>query len=130
MSAGDYLEDELVDHITGKGSYTMPTIYIFVSTADPTDDGSGVAEPAGSGYARVATEAADWDASSGGSASNAVAITFPKATGAWGELTHFGAYDAATDGNMLWYGELTTPKTISSGEIARFPIGSLTVTVA
>ena len=55
----DYWENKILDHIFGKGSYTPPTIYVGLSTADPTDDGSGLAEPSGNGYARKQTSASD-----------------------------------------------------------------------
>ena len=124
----DYLENKLIDHVNGKTSYTMPTEYIGVSTADPLDDKSGLAEPSGSGYARVATTGATWNAGSSGSATNAAAITFPTATGAWGTITHFATFDAATAGNMLESGELDTPQAITTNQILRFDADALTKT--
>jgi hypothetical protein len=128
-SFGNYLETEILDHIFGKGAYTPPTIYIALSTADPTDDASGMAEPSGNGYARDETEAADWDAASGGALDNANAIEFPQATGSWGTITHFALYDAATLGNMLAHGALTASKAIGSGDTARFAAGDLDVSL-
>lgn len=128
-SFSDYLENEILDHITGKGAYTSPTVYIAVSTADPTDDGSGIAEPSGNGYARVATSAATWNAASSGATSNAAAISFPTATGAWGTITHFALYDAATDGNILAHGDLDTPQAISNNQVLRFAAGELNITL-
>jgi hypothetical protein len=129
-SFSDYWEDEILDHVFGKGVYTPPTIYVALSTADPTDDGSGLAEPSGNGYARVATSGADWDAASGGALDNANAITFPEASGSWGTITHFALYDAATNGNMLAHGALDSSEAISSGEVPRFPAGDLDVSLA
>lgn len=39
-------------------------------------------------------------------------------------------FDAATNGNMIAHGDLGTPKTITSGDTARFPASSLTITFA
>jgi len=128
-SFADYLENEILDHVTGKGAYTSPTVYVGLSTADPTDDASGLAEPSGDGYARVETAAGDWDAASGGATANANAITFPEASGSWGTITHFALFDAATDGNMLMYGTLDTPRSITSGITPRFAVGELDVTL-
>jgi len=128
-SFGDYWEDEVLDHLFGKGAYTPPTIYVAASTVDPTDDGSGIAEPSGSGYARVETAGSDWDAASGGALDNANDINFPEASGSWGTITHFALYDAATDGNMLAHGSLTAGQAIASGEVLRFPAGDLDVTL-
>ena len=128
-SFGNYWEDEILDHVFGKGAYTPPTIYVGLSTADPTDDASGLAEPSGGAYARVQTAAGDWNASSGGATANANAITFPEATASWGTLTHFALFDAASAGNMLAHGSLSTSKSIGSGDTARFAAGDLDVTL-
>jgi hypothetical protein len=128
-SFGDYLEDEVLDHIFGKGSYTPPTIYVGLSTADPTDDGSGIAEPSGNGYARVQTSASDWNTASGGAIDNANAITFPEATGSWGTISHFFLIDSDTGGNMLAHGSLGTSKAIGSGDTPKFSAGDLDVTL-
>ena len=100
-----------------------------LSTADPGDDGSGLAEPSGGAYARVATAASDWNTASGGSLDNASAIEFSEATASWGTITHFALFDAATAGNMLAHGSLTASKTISSGDTASFAAGALDVTL-
>lgn len=128
-SFSDYLEDKILDHIVGKTSFTMPTAYVAASTADPTDDASGIAEPSGDGYARVTTSGATWNASSGGATSNAAAISFPTATGDWGTITHFALYDAATNGNMLAHGDLDTEQAISTNQILRFAAGDLDITL-
>jgi len=128
-SFSDYLEDEVLDHVTGKGAYTSPTVYVALSTADPTDDASGMAEPSGDAYARVETSASDWDASSGGATANATAITFPEATGNWGTITHFALYDASTGGNMLMHGALDASRSITNGITPRFAIGELDITL-
>ena len=40
MSASDYLELEILDHIFGV-AYAQPTVYLALCTADPTDAGTG-----------------------------------------------------------------------------------------
>jgi hypothetical protein len=128
-SFSDYWESEILDHLFGKGTYTPPTIYVGLSTADPLDNGSGLAEPTGNGYARVQTAAGDWNSASAGALDNANAITFPEATGSWGTITHFALFDAASAGNMLAHGALTTSKAIGSGDTAKFAAGDLDVTL-
>lgn len=128
-SFSDYLEDELLDHVFGKGSYTPPTIYIALSTADPLDDGSGLAEPSGNGYARAQTAGTDWNAASGGAIDNANAIAFNEATGSWGTVTHFALMDAASGGNVLVHGVLSASKSIGSGDTAEFAAGDLDVSL-
>lgn len=128
-SFGDYAENKILDHITGKTEFTKPTVYVALSTADPTDDGSGIAEPSGNGYARVTTDGDDWDAASSGATANAAAITFPTASGSWGTITHFALFDADTDGNMLAHGDLSSSQAISTNQIPRFDIGELDITL-
>ena len=128
-SFADYWENEILDHLFGKGSYTPPTIYVGLSTADPTDDSSGLAEPSGNSYARVATAGADWNVASDGAIANANDITFPEATGSWGTITHYAIFEAASTGNMLAHGALNVSKSISSGDTAKFAAGDLDVTL-
>lgn len=125
----DYWENKILDHIFGKGNYTPPTIYVGLSTIDPTDDGSGLAEPSGNGYARTQTSASDWNAASNGSLDNASDITFALATGSWGTITHFALFDAVTAGNMLAHGVLSQSKTIGNSDTARFQAGDLDISL-
>lgn len=136
MSAmSDYLEVELRKHIFRTGSFTKPTgLYIALLTAAPSDAGGGT-EVTGGSYARVnlAPGDANWTApdSTGGLTDNAVAITFPTPTANWGSITHFAIFDAASAGNMLFWGALTTPKTVNNGDPApSFPVGALDITFA
>jgi len=128
-SFSNYWENKILDHIFGKASYTPPTIYVGLSIADPLDDASGLAEPTGNGYTRVATLASDWTAASGGTINNANTITFAEATGSWGTITHFALFDAATSGNMLAHGTLFQSKAINSGDTAKFDVGALDISL-
>lgn len=128
-SFSNYAENKILDHIVGKTSYTMPTAYIALSTADPTDAGTGLTEPVGGAYARKATTGADWAAAASGATSNATVLSFPQATGSWGTITHFALMDAATAGNMIGHGALTASKVISTGDTATFSIGDLDITL-
>jgi hypothetical protein len=127
VSKSDYLENKVLDHTLGKTSYTMPTVYVGLFTAAPTDAGGGT-EVSGGSYARKSTAGADWNAAASGSSSNANAITFVTATASWGTVTHFGLFDAASAGNLLRWAALTTSKTIGSGDTASFAAGTLVVT--
>jgi hypothetical protein len=128
-SFSDYLENELLDHLFGKGSYPPPTIYVALSTANPLDDGSGLAEPSGNNYARVQTAATDWNAASSGFIDNAAVIEFNEATGSWGNITHFALMDAASGGNLLVHGALSTSKSIGTGDTAEFAAGDLDISL-
>jgi len=128
MSAfSDYLENELLDHALGTGSYTAPsTVYVGLSTATLGDDNSGT-ELSGNGYAR---QSAAFDAAVSGTADNTAAIEFPAATASWGTVSHFGIYDAASSGNLLFHGAFTTAKLIDTGDILKISAGDLDITLA
>ena len=114
-SISDFLENELLDHIfNGAGAaYTPPTtVYLGLSTADPGDDGSGLAEPSGNGYARKAIA---FDAAASRLINQTSQVTFDQATGSWGTITHWAAFDALTSGNMLAHGSLSTQKEVVNG---------------
>lgn len=132
-SKSNYLENALLDHVLGGGDYTRPaTVYVglWTSALDDTSDGSTAGEVSGGAYARVAltNNATNWPAASGGAKSNGTEITFPQATADWGTVTHFAILDAATLGNILYWGALTASKTIQDGDTASFAIGDLDIT--
>lgn len=127
MSKTDYLENKLLEHIVGKTAYGMPTVWVGLFTAAPSDAGGGV-EVSGGGYVRKATAGADWGAAAGGSIANAVAMRFVTATAAWGTVTHFGIFDAASGGNLLRWAALATSKVIGSGDTGEFAAGQLVLT--
>jgi len=97
----------------------------------------------GGSYARVAITsslsnwagtqaAASTTVSSGtsGTTSNNGSVTFPVPTANWGTITSFGIFDAATGGNLLIYGTLTTSKTVNNGDAApTFPAAALSVQI-
>ena len=128
MSAmSDYLENEILDHILGTGSYTMPSaVYVGLATGSFGDDASG-SELTGNNYSRVS---ATFSAAASGTTSNSGAIEFAAATGSWGSVSHFGIFDAASSGNLLILCFLSSAKTIASGDILRIAAGDLDVTAA
>ncbi|MCX6559848.1 MAG: hypothetical protein NTZ26_04975 [Candidatus Aminicenantes bacterium] len=128
-SFANYAENKILDHIVGKTSFTLPTAYLALSTADPTDAGTGLAEPSGNNYSRKQTAAADWNAASSGSIANANDLSFPEASGSWGTITHFAIFDAASGGNMLAHGSLTASKAVGAGDVLKFAAGNLTLTL-
>lgn len=123
----NYLENEILDHILGTGSWTMPsTVYLALFTAAPGEAGGGT-EVSGSGYARQATA---FGAASGGVASNSAIEAFTAAGGNWGTITHWALFDASTSGNMLVYGALTASRVVNDGDTISFAIGAVQITAA
>ena len=121
MSLSDYSEALLLDALLAE----MP-FYVALSTADPGDDGSTIAEPADAAYARI--ESSDFSRTDN-TISNTVAVTFVASSASWGTITHFALLDAITDGNILGSGALSPSATVGAGDIAQFAIGALTITL-
>lgn len=121
MSASNYLENKILDHTLGTTTYTKPTIYISLHTADPTETGTGT-EASGGSYAR---QTAAFNAASAGSATNTALIQFSNMP--TGTFTHFGIWDALTAGNMLYYGPLAASKTTTLGDTLVFNSSTLTI---
>ncbi len=135
MSKSDYLENGVLNHVFRAVAFpTIPAaIHVGILTAAPTDAGGGT-EVTGGAYARVSITratgafAAPTDNAGSQRTSNSAAITFPTPTANWGTATHFGIYDAATAGNLLYWGALGTSRTINNGDTApSFAIGALTI---
>lgn len=136
MSFSNYAENAVLNSLFGKTSSfgalaSAPSLYLAVMTAaaDDTSTGSALTEPAGGAYARVAVPAGDWANASNGSITLANNVEFAEATGDWGTITHFALVDAATDGNVILYGEALVSKSILAGDVLRFKAGELTVTL-
>ena len=145
----DFAENKMIDFffraqalgITGASAAagTGPaTLYIALYTAAPNDAGGGT-EVTGGSYARVAVTSSltAWAGTQGagtttastgtsGTTSNNAAIACPAPTANWGVVTSYAALDAASGGNPLIYGTLTTSKTINNGDPApSFAAGAL-----
>lgn len=130
MSASNFLENEILDHILSAATYTAPaTVYISLHTADPGETGAN--ETSGTGYARksVTNDATQWPAAVAGVKSNGAVITFATpGAGGWGTVTHFGMWDASSAGNFLFGGALAVSKTINQDDSVTFGIGDIDIT--
>ncbi len=125
----DYLEDKVLDHVFGGVAYTAPaTLYVALYTVAPTDTGGGT-EVTGGSYARQ-TSTFTVSGTDPTTATNAAAIEYPTATGDYGTVVAVGILDALSGGNLLAYADLTTSKTVSTGDVFRFDAGDLDITLA
>lgn len=133
-AASNYLENKVLDHVLTGTAYTQPAaryIGLFTNTsgnaAANLEAGTLTDEVSGGSYARKAVTFAA--ASSGASATNAT-VTFDAATANWGTITHVAVMDALTSGNVLFWGAVTTAKTIENGDTFQISSGNLTITLA
>jgi len=121
----DSEEMKILDHYTGKTSYTVPTWYAALSTTTPTEGAGSFTEPSAGAYARVALTPATWTAATGGNPSSTSyggTISFPAATGGWGTVTHWGLFSVATlaTGLVRFWGTLDASKAIQTSDTASF----------
>ena len=130
----DVVEKKLIDHLTGKASYTSPApLYLALCTTAPTDTdtSASIIEANYSPYTRIQIPAADWSSASGTGNGASTASNSAQKLGAvcssgssvivgWalspvatvsgaGDITHFGTCASTTVNTTS-----TTP-TISAG---------------
>ena len=110
----NFTEKKILDHLLKTASYSPPaTVYLGLSTADPTHDGSGWADPTYTGYARKAITFA---AAGSRAIAQTGAINFNPCTVGSSTVTHWGLWDQlASGGNLLAYGALSVAKNIVVG---------------
>jgi hypothetical protein len=125
----DYLESALVNHVLRNTEYVRPaSVWVALLTSSPGETGTMTSELSGDAYARQqVTFGAPTQVDGRAEVANSDEILFPQATGNWSEATHFAIMDASSSGNALYYAALTTPRTASTGDQIRFPVGSLKV---
>jgi hypothetical protein len=135
-AASNYLENKVLDHVLKVSAYTQPTnIYLALfnntsgNAASNLEAGTLTDETStsGTGYARKIVA---FGAASGGVSSTNASVTFDTATASWGTITHIAVIDALTAGNVLFYGAVTTPKSIDLGDTFQVTLGNLTITLA
>ena len=99
--------------------------WVALSTTTPNSDGSNFTEPAGGlGYTRQQYDniSGNFTTASLGTGPNQQvvrnvnAVAFDQASGSWGTITHWGLYDAASGGNVVDFGPLTTARNVQAGE--------------
>lgn len=110
MNLNDYGENKVFDALLrGQALGAPATWYLALGTNLRSDSGAPV-EPAGGGYARLAVTAnltnftstqGNTAVSSGtdGTGENAIDMTFPTSTAAWGDIKSVWFMDAAAAGN-------------------------------
>ena len=127
----NYLEDQITGWIAGTAFATAPTAtFVQLYSQDPGEGGGAT----GALYSRyqVASGAGSWTRGTGGNGTitNASAFTITSSATATASATHVAVWDASAAGNLLFYGALTTAKTIASGDEVKFNASALTLTVA
>jgi hypothetical protein len=120
----DAVEQLILDHYTGRTTYTVPTWYLGASTTTPTETGGNFTEPSGNNYARIALTPATWNAATGGdpsSTSYGSPVTFAASTGGWGEIVAQGMFTNPTGGTVQAWSTLSSNPSIWTGDSLVIP---------
>lgn len=130
MSAfSNYTEAAIVNHFLRATSQASPSaVYVALYTSDPAEDASGTE----ASYTNYARQTSTWTAlSAAGETKNSGAIVFPANGNASASVTvtHAAVFDAASGGNMLIKGALTTSKTIEVSDVFAVADAQLVLTV-
>ena len=121
----NYLEEKIVEHFLRNNAITPPTtVYVALFESDP-GEATGGTETAYTGYARQSSTWTALDAN--GQTKNVGALTYPANGNAAASVTinHLALYDAATNGNRLFYAQLSASKTLSPGDVLSFAANSI-----
>jgi hypothetical protein len=148
-AASNYLENKILDHILkfGNGSVTVGTgagyappavLYLALfnntstNTAANLEAGTLTDETVTSGGTLYARKSVTFASASGGSSATDATVTFDTAGADWGTITHIAIMDGGTrgSGNVLFWGAVTTSKTIQTGDTFQVSSGNLTIALS
>lgn len=132
MAVSKYLGEAWLNAAFRNIAFSSPTtVYLALYTTDPTDYDTGTeVSTSGTAYTRRAvTFGAPTEVSGKNTIANASDIEFPVATADWGLITHVGVKTASSGGNLLYYGPLTNPKTIETGDQFKVAAGNLVLDI-
>lgn len=125
MSLSNTYETTTLKWLLTTDAVTRPTAwYLALYTVAPGEGGGGT-ECSGTSYARQAVTMSV----TGDTATNTANVEYPVAGSSWGTLVAVGVFDASSGGTLIAYGNLTTSKTIDTGDVFRVPAGDLDVTM-
>tara|TARA_Y100001938_G_C7868739_1_gene319213 strand:+ start:164 stop:592 length:429 start_codon:yes stop_codon:yes gene_type:complete len=126
-SATNYLEHNLLNFIFKNNSNSFATlgnsIYVGLATAVANAETGSLTEANFGSYARQQVNSANWTLTASNVDSqvcnNTGNIEWSASSGTNNTVTHVFLADALTDGNILFVGQLDSPRTIQQGDIFR-----------
>ena len=129
-----FIQNILNEHFGATAHAAASTYYFALFTTAPNDNGAGGVEVTGGSYARVSvtnnTTNFPAAALSAGQVVNGTAITFPTATGAWGDVVAVGIYKHITNQNSAdFIGWVAKTQTVANGDIVTIPIGGFSASL-
>lgn len=145
MNMSNYLATALLNQVFRNTAYTQPAkVYLALYTSNPTAADTGQ-EVSGGGYIRqevtfgspTSENYTIYHPTTGQQVTvqkltikNSMDIVMSTATADWGQITHMGIRDAATGGNLLYFGALETPRSILTNDIFKMLTGQIALTLA
>jgi hypothetical protein len=122
MTATDYLEAKLLDHVMGNGAYTPPTsLYLCLHITDPTETGT-VGQVVGGSYLPQLITFGPQSISKSSSSNAQTFTNMPQVT-----ISHFVIRENSPTGNPLFVGLLTPGKTLNAGDPISFGVGQIAI---
>tara|TARA_B100001093_G_C26822519_1_gene1012511 strand:+ start:176 stop:592 length:417 start_codon:yes stop_codon:yes gene_type:complete len=136
-AASNYTENKVLDHVLATTEFSFNTGDVYLALFTNTSGNAATNLEAGTISDEITTSGSAYGrqtiafgSASGGSASNSATVTFTAATSTWGSITHVAIMDASTSGNVLFWGAVTTAKTIESGDTFQVSSGNLSISLA
>jgi hypothetical protein len=121
MSISNYAELKLLDHVTGRAAFTIPSnVYLKLHTGDPGEDAT---DNAATEDTRQVTA---WSAAASGEIATSATVEWTDVS-TTETYTHWSMWDASTAGNPLWSGALSASAAVTSGDT--FQITALTLSL-
>lgn len=103
------------------------TVYLALYNSEPTPADSGT-EVSGGSYARQAISFSAPALVNGvATTSNSAAVSFPRATTAWGSVPYWGIRTANTGGTLLWQGSFTQEKSVDANDTITIYPGEIVI---
>lgn len=129
----DALENSILDHVFGGSDYSrLSTVYVALLKSAPTDSTASASLDEDAYWYRtsVTNNSTNWPASVNGVKSNGQEIVWAPRNVSAGPFTHFAIMSSATNlqGTMLFWGSLSSPVTITTGNLVTIPAGGLVIT--
>jgi len=123
MSISNYAELKMLEHATGKTSWTMPTtLYVKLHTADAGEDGTS------SAASNTTRKSLAWASAASGSIATTGSPSAEWTSIATAETySHWSLWDNLTAGNCIWTGALSSSASVAVGDT--FQITTLTLTL-
>lgn len=133
MNISNYLEEQLIRHTLGLGSFSPSSPLFLMLCDDISDDGDTYTELSGTNYARYEIDpSTDISAVSDGAIVNTQNIIFNTANSQWGIAKYIAVISSGTigSGNIYFWSELNQAKFIDISAIFRILTGELDISLS